>query len=710
MTIYHGRYWHGGLDRRRIPGYRSWILNDYEPPNGNPLNRFPSLYSGPTGYALRPYCIPSAPFSTDSLGQSFPAGTVWVIVNSLGAGITTRANMRTPGTTTNPLTITPTTNPGCTLDYVYNATGVPSGATGVITVKGTTTNTTYATINVDGSSGPTVQYDVPSFAVGSTDNTLTVKSTWTGGTPLSEGFVLHPLCNAALNAVAVPSTLPAGYTLRLNSDNNRGGNYANRNGGDPRRLKSGPYTTYETMGFGTSGAQFGVPCWSNSPFAWINGVLYGQNGWAPIAVGQATFSAQASYISGETGTTSSFTCAGLRYLQVSFAYQKFVSDPAGGDTFTWTVTQDGTTIGSGTVTGSAIKSIPTQSIAFTPTAIGGSSTFQITCSGSGGTTSGQPDWECSATIGGSPRCDIPLMFTCVGPGNIAAPGGYVPSLLSTPVNSQPLTRVASGVTSIAFGASAGNGAFLPTSDGWWKVTKSGTPQQFISEDERDWQDKRTAARGRTGRPFYCRADTGGTLVLAPFSPPSPTAISGGGTACTQGSDSWSAWCSVTFPTTALYRVTFTLSTANISSGLIVDQSSTDPAVVNPTASTTWEPYTEIANSTFQNAVLSTPPSNPGSYFSWIVGANPTGAWAGQANSIAVWDNYNGAWVFRMPTAGSYLNATYWFDGSKWHTNGTDPQITILVNATAGQVVYFCARPFSTEVGAAGTITVGFATP
>ncbi len=112
-------------------------------------------------------------------------------------------------------------------------------------------------------------------------------------------------------------------------------------------------------------------------------------------------------------------------------------------------------------------------------------------------------------------------------------GGYYPPALSTPVNSQPLTDAALGVTSVALGIVAGNVRFRPSGDGWYQVKISGTAQSYIGEDPFGWQDLPKARRGHANRPFYARADSGGTLVLTPSTAPTPTVIASGGTVVTQ---------------------------------------------------------------------------------------------------------------------------------------------------------------------------------
>lgn len=47
--------------------------------------------------------------------------------------------------------------------------------------------------------------------------------------------------------------------------------------------------------------------------------------------------------------------------------------------------------------------------------------------------------------------------------------------------------------------------------------------------------------------------------------------------------------------------------------------------------------------------LATPPGSPAAGDTYIVAASPTGAWAGKAKDVAVWDGT--AWVFYTPRTG-----------------------------------------------------------
>ena len=70
----------------------------------------------------------------------------------------------------------------------------------------------------------------------------------------------------------------------------------------------------------------------------------------------------------------------------------------------------------------------------------------------------------------------------------------------------------------------------------------------------------------------------------------------------------------------------------------------------------------------QQLGLNTPPGSPVDGACWIVGAGPTGAWAGQANRLA--QRIGGAWVFYAPFVGLVVFdaatlAQWGWNGSTW---------------------------------------------
>jgi len=71
--------------------------------------------------------------------------------------------------------------------------------------------------------------------------------------------------------------------------------------------------------------------------------------------------------------------------------------------------------------------------------------------------------------------------------------------------------------------------------------------------------------------------------------------------------------------------------------------------------------------------LAAPPEGPAEGRCWIVGAAPTGVWAGQANAIAI--RTGGEWRFAPPRRGMRAmrltdGAQLRFDGSAWVPPGT----------------------------------------
>jgi len=73
--------------------------------------------------------------------------------------------------------------------------------------------------------------------------------------------------------------------------------------------------------------------------------------------------------------------------------------------------------------------------------------------------------------------------------------------------------------------------------------------------------------------------------------------------------------------------------------------------------------------------LTAPPGSPVNGDRYIVAASPTGAWAGQAKSVAVWTTDNpatpsGLWEFYPPKSGWFLynvadTTLYYYNGSTW---------------------------------------------
>jgi hypothetical protein len=85
--------------------------------------------------------------------------------------------------------------------------------------------------------------------------------------------------------------------------------------------------------------------------------------------------------------------------------------------------------------------------------------------------------------------------------------------------------------------------------------------------------------------------------------------------------------------------------------------------------------------------VSTPPGSPAEGDCYVVGATPTGAWAGHASQVAAFQD--GAWAFHVPSEGWLAwvrdeDTLYAFDGTGWVPNsgGVNPVSLVGVNATA----------------------------
>lgn len=129
---------------------------------------------------------------------------------------------------------------------------------------------------------------------------------------------------------------------------------------------------------------------------------------------------------------------------------------------------------------------------------------------------------------------------------------------------------------------------------------------------------------------------------------------------------------------------------------------------------TWQ---ALVQPNVKSLALSTPPGSPSNGDTYIVGASPTGAWAGQANSVAYWavdpqdgpsitpNIATGAWEFYTPIAGWEV-----FDvnsGLVWRFNGTAwlwtrVAATATVTSSTSQAVAFA---FTYAGTAAPVITI-----
>lgn len=104
--------------------------------------------------------------------------------------------------------------------------------------------------------------------------------------------------------------------------------------------------------------------------------------------------------------------------------------------------------------------------------------------------------------------------------------------------------------------------------------------------------------------------------------------------------------------------------------------------------------------------LAAPPGSPAAKDRYIIGASPTGAWAGRANQIAEWTG--SAWSLVVPTVGMTCIVDdeakqYTFNGSAWVRTGGALQTVTAGNGLTGGGQ---ADTVTLTVGAGNGITVG----
>lgn len=722
MSYYHRLSYHYGRDRRmpgdydlRNRGIFRWgdmlCPFDEQAMGGWPVNDFLGD-PGATYLAqanIRPYCVTSTWYAADGLGNPYPDGTLFV---ASYAGIIGQSPLRLPGETWTTVTNGSFSVGPQSQDLIYRATGIPPGASCTYSITAVDGGALLTTITIDGANGPGQTIQVPTFTGPANGGGALINGTWSGGIPVQENTSIS--IQSQVTYFAVPSVLPSGYTPRYVDDMNRGGSFGATIHGDRRRYRGGPNTSYEMYGLSvgggiTSDAAYGCPVGAGQNI-WVGGSLWAYS-WPPIANGQDYFMDTGTYVAviGSTGG-GVITTAGIRPGTASLAitYQQNSSPPQPTDDITVTVLQDGNTIFTQSATGAAIMSMSGGPVLVTLPAAGVTTTFTVVWNGISG---GMPAaWSIKAVLTGSYRCDIPLPYTCGGPGGIVAPGGYIPALLSAPVNRVPLMRLSPGVSSYAF-SSACAVAFTPSADGWWQVLGGGIPQIGIGEDPFGWADGRLTMPGRAGRSFYCIPQNS-PVVLTPFSPPVPMAVPASGALLNLFTSGGWAWASCTFGAAGRYMVSLAIQSGT-PSGLTLGYSLMDPQVLNPTQAAAWEPYDESYPDEYGGPPVptGTPPTNAAASGIYIVAPGGTGAWLGRDNLMAYFDTAWGQWIFRAPRANSMMGDGIWYDGQKWHFNFTDPQIQFsLVTTVPGQTVYFLLGLFCTDGGTSSTVQMSWTGP
>ncbi len=291
--------------------------------------------------------------------------------------------------------------------------------------------------------------------------------------------------------------------------------------------------------------------------------------------------------------------------------------------------------------------------------------YSLTLTFAGALSPGAPYWIAGIYFNGSPRCDIPFPFSAVGPGNVVAPGGYLASKLGTPLNSQPLTRLSAGVTTYTVPINTLLClAFLPATDGWYRIPYNGADLVGVGEDDFGHQNRTNIGRGHAGRPFYCKitgpAGIPHDAVLTSYTP-TMTAVSAATVLdLTLTAHIHWAWGRYAAPGPGTYTIGIGLNTINaLFNGLVLDISGTDTTVLTYERRIWLETYDELNGNSVKayKGTSNTPPVSPVNGDAWGTLSAPTGAWANYPNSIAIYDGYAVGWIFITPRVGSYLYST-----------------------------------------------------
>jgi hypothetical protein len=703
--------WLQGIDPRAPSDDRSeWVLGyvrgtDWNAPSDPGHSRyFPDV--GIIARNFRPFLTKMSPFSADSAGVAFPAGQVFAVFDTGGAGRIAAGVFRSPGDTTNPITVDyPIIPAGADQSKreswpVYRATCVPAGAHATIEYYdtfGTPTATTTIIPSATFTRNIT-QYLEPQTIDYDNDPTPYMVITWTGGFPITETVGTSILNNAIY--VPVPTSLDAAYTARSAHDVERGGIFDLRQQADRRRVRAHPSPWGPAIPSGLAAAQ-------QSEF-WLSGVLK-SNAWVPAGLNGQVYDITASIPAwppaipfgypGPDPATSSVTTVGARAVTLDIT-----CSGGGAESFLVKVKANGSYIHS------ASYSATSTGISIAPPALpahGSTHVYELEVH----TPSALVHWTNSiqARLRVSPRLDIPYPFALVGRDpdgtRLAAPGGYLPGQIADYVPAgAAVARLAAGVTTATVLSS-----FKPAADAWYQTKNGGVPVSGGSDDF-GASDTKQIDRGRTNQPYYI----GGAGDLSVYTP-SPHSIASGGTDLTPTIGNWWEWGTVAFGGAGNWLVSILCkNVAMLKRGMVVEWSATESTVIHPGGQVIVETLDEGAGLTFVAGDITwagstnTPPGSPVVNAAYVVTATATGAWTGHEGEWAVWDDYQSAWLFFTPDRYSYLvNALgtdwTWFDGNAWKAK-TDPILSIAVS-TAGPTTWgLSLRQWSLERTITGSPT------
>ncbi len=686
-------------------------------------------------FNLRPMVFTSAPYTTDNAGESFPSGTVFVVMavgRGIGGGI-----VRQPGVTTQPLTIGfPYLRAGFLAHVVYTVSGAVPGSTCNVKIKNGATE--LSSLTVDGDDGENQTLLMSSFTPTQDDcDNAGLTVDWSGGVPRFESVSMLPWC--AGDFYAVPDTLPDGYTARNETDINRGGTFMLRRGQSSINQLRGSNHTYETLGLITRDSQAGIPAIDTLDMSFAEGgqgnynVWIGQTlkryDWLPIAINREGVNAGASLLNWPDDVIE-IPNPVPPYIPPTIIIHTRPAQPAyregsatilraraltlvwgAGDTLGNNITvrayQDTGLIYTRVFTAAECSAGGSESLtgAFTNPALGTPTTFSTQVDTVGG------DYYEGDTIAFdlfvSPACDIPFPFSVAtrqDDGSIAvAPGGYLEDSLADPLIDPLLVKLASGVTSNAAGAPI---RFLPEENEWKQVTVASVASLGCGESSFDHDQAKSIDRAHAGRPFYALADglPSDTCAIAAYTPTN-TSIASGGTTVTLDVGNWWRWAKADLPDAGRYRINARPVTVDqVRRGLTVGWSLTDLTVLDPVGRRQWNSVSNPAGAYV--ATQATPPGSPIIDRTYIVATSPTGAWAGiTPGTVVAWDAVANGWRQYVPVAGLYLinlagTDWVWYNGSAWMAS-TDPVISFVVDVTEATTLGIVLGALSSDRVASG---------
>jgi hypothetical protein len=611
------------------------------------------------------------PYSTDDADEPFTgAAFVCVLPGSGSTGL--------------PLTTPLTFYPGCpypkrTQAYWWALQGIPLGATGTISFSTLIGGALLAELVISGSDGPVQVKRIPSFAgfADPDDDVLEVIVEWTGGLPAEQWLVEDPIAFGMF--LAVPATLPAGYTAH-NGERNRQQSFGERDHFRGGRLRAADnYATPRNRGL----------IIEQPLHAWIDGTLY-QSEWIPSAFDQVVDTLSQGFfpdieivlpfppggtiiVPVPAPTDVAITGVGWRASNLTIATTNGAS--TGGVSFHYTVTRSdtGATIYDATLTDAELAAGVDVDLGPIIAATNVPLTVTVHVDDPGDWFTPVSGDHIQLTLTLSPRCDIPLHHTTVGRNNLVVQGGYDATTLEAPTNDFPLVTLGAGVTSHTPAVAAQPIAYVIGSDGWYKVVRNGVDRSPVGENEFGLEEGdagRTVDRGHAGRLFYMLAgDAVFAHVLTAYTP-SFTAIASGGTTLTTNLGGVWAYGSISFPAAGTYDVAIVaLDEAQVIRGLVFEWSASDSTCVDTDGKITWEPWF-LAPQEF-GGMLSAPPGSPTDDESYIVGEDATGDWEGHDGDIATYSETLSLWYFLPPELGAVVaggigSPTWmWYDGTAW---------------------------------------------